>query len=151
MAGASPTIELGDFSNKKVAIISAQWHPDICDALVSGATRALQEGKVKKIKVMKVPGSFELPLAAQLLLNKGYDAAVVVGLVVRGETPHFEYVCQGVTQGIMTVSLSLSKPIGFGVLMTENLEQARARAGFPESFEDKGYDAAVAALKLLDI
>lgn len=151
MAGASPTIELGNYSDKKVAIISAQWHLDICDALIAGATKALEQGKVKKIRVIKVPGSFELPLAAQLVLQKGYDAAVVVGLVVRGETPHFEYVCQGVTQGVMTVSLSLNKPIGFGVLMTENLEQARARAGFPESFEDKGYDSAVAALKMLDI
>ena len=151
MAGAPPTIDLGDYSSKKVAIISAQWHPEICDALVAGATRALEQGKVKKIKVVKVPGSYELPLAAQLLLQKGYDAAIVVGLVVRGETPHFDYICQGVTQGVMNVSLSLSKPIGFGVLMTENLEQARARAGLADSFEDKGYDAAVAALRLLDL
>ena len=151
MAGASPPVDLGDYGSKKVAIISAQWHPEICDALVAGATRALEQGKVKKIKVVKVPGSFDLPLAAQLVLKKGYDAAVVVGLVVRGETPHFDYICQGVTQGIMNVSLSLSKPIGFGVLMTENLEQAHARAGFDDSFEDKGYDSAVAALKLLDL
>ncbi len=151
MVGASPTVELGNYNNKKVAIISAQWHPEICDALVTGATRALEQGQVKKIKVVRVPGSFELPLAAQRLLQKGYDAAVVVGLVVRGETSHFEYICQGVTQGVMTVSLSQNKPIGFGVLMTENLEQARARAGFAGSFEDKGYDAAIAALRLLDI
>ena len=151
MAGAAPKIDLGDYNSKKVAIISAQWHPEICDALVAGATRALEQGKVKKIKVVKVPGSFELPLAAQLLLQKGYDAAIVVGLVVRGETPHFDYICQGVTQGVMDVSLSLSKPIGFGVLMTENLEQARSRAGLADSFEDKGYDAAVAALKFLDL
>ena len=151
MAGESPSIELGDYRTKKVAIISAQWHPEICDALVAGATRALEQGKVKKVKVVRVPGSFELPLAAQLLLKKGYDAAVVVGLIVRGETPHFDYICQGVTKGVMDVSLSLSKPIGFGVLMTENLEQAHARAGFVDSFEDKGFDAAVAALKLMDI
>ncbi len=151
MAGASPAIELGDYSDKKVAVVSAQWHPDICDALVAGAVRALEQGKVKEIKLVKVPGSFELPLAAQRLLLKGFDAAVVVGLVVRGETPHFDYVCQGVTAGVMDVSLSQNKPVGFGVLMTENLEQARARAGLSDSFEDKGYDAAVAALRLLDI
>ena len=149
MAGASPKITGTVGVAKKVAIISAQWHPEICEALVSGAKRALVESQVKKIKVAYVPGSFELPLAAQYLLEKGYEAAIVVGLVLRGETPHFDYVCQGVTAGVMQVQLDLGKPIGFGVLMCDNLEQAVARAGMPGSFEDKGYDAAKAELATL--
>jgi 6,7-dimethyl-8-ribityllumazine synthase len=90
-----------------------------------------------------------LPLAAQYALDSGADAAVVLGVVVRGETPHFDYVCQGVTDGVMQVSLSRSKPIGFGVLTVENIEQAIARSGVPGSKEDKGFDATVAALDLL--
>jgi 6,7-dimethyl-8-ribityllumazine synthase len=149
MAGVAPKISTSEGVVKKVAIISAQWHPEICEALIAGAKRALEESQVKKIKVAYVPGSFELPLAAQYLLEKGYEAAVVVGLVLKGETPHFDYVCQGVTAGVVQVQLSTGKPIGFGVLMCDNLDQANARAGLPGSFEDKGYDAAKAALATL--
>jgi 6,7-dimethyl-8-ribityllumazine synthase len=117
--------------------------------MVAGAQRALSEAKVGSVEVAYVPGSFELPLAAQKFLRAGYDAAVVLGVVVRGETPHFEYVCQGVTSGVMQVSLTENKPIGFGVLTVENEAQARDRAGLPGSKEDKGYDSAIAALKLL--
>ena len=151
MAGSAPKVSISNAAVKKVAIISAQWHPEICEALVAGAKRALEEAEVKKIKVAYVPGSFELPLAAQYLLEKGYEAAIVVGLVLRGETPHFDYVCQGVTAGVMQVQLSTSKPIGFGVLMCDNLDQAVARSGLPGSFEDKGYDAAQAALATLNL
>ena len=100
-------------------------------------------------EVSYVPGSFELPLAAQKALDNGFDAAVIVGLVLKGETPHFDYVCQGVTQGVMDVQLSRSKPVGFGVLMCNDLDQAIARIGGPTSKEDKGYDAGIAALALL--
>ena len=101
--------------------------------------------------VIRVPGSFELPLAAQFAFEKGFDAAVVLGVVIQGETPHFDYVCQGVTQGVMDVSLKFSKPIGFGVLTVNTIEQAIAgiRCGRPESFEDKGFDSTVAAIALL--
>jgi 6,7-dimethyl-8-ribityllumazine synthase len=85
-----------------------------------------------------------------LALDKGADLVVVVGLVLRGETPHFDYICQGVTKGVMDVSLSRSKPVGFGVLMCDDLSQAQARAGFADSKEDKGFDAAIAALTLLN-
>jgi len=149
MSGASPKIEVGDLSTKRVAIVSAQWHPEICDALLSGAKRALDEAGIKDVEIRKVAGSFEIPLAAQRLLDAGYDAVVTVGLVLRGETPHFDYVCQGVTQGVMDVMLSRGKPIGFGVLMCDDLDQARARSGLAGSKEDKGYDAAKAALDLL--
>ena len=150
MSGASPKIKVGDLSNKRVAIVSAQWHPEICDALVAGAQRALREAGIEEVEIRKVAGSFEIPLAAQRLLDAGCDAVVTVGLVLRGETPHFDYVCQGVTSGVMEVMLSRSKPIGFGVLMCDDLDQARARSGLPGSKEDKGYDAAKAALDLLN-
>ena len=151
MAGIAPSINLGDMSKFKVAVISARWHREICDALVEGAQRALSQAKIDIAPVIHVPGSFELPLAAQYALDAGADAAVVLGVVVRGETPHFDYVCQGVTQGIMNVSLSRSKPIGFGVLTVDTVTQAIARSGVSGSTEDKGYDATVAALELLRV
>jgi 6,7-dimethyl-8-ribityllumazine synthase len=135
----------------RVAIISSSWHLDICNDLIAGAQRALKAASISKIEVTYVPGSFEIPLAAQLAFEQGVDAVVAVGLVLKGETPHFDYVCQGVTQGVMDVSLKFSAPIGFGVLMCNTLDQAIARSGRPESIEDKGYDSAVAAIKLLEI
>ena len=151
MAGIAPSINLGDLSKFKVAVISARWHREICDALVEGAQRALSQAKIDIAPVIHVPGSFELPLAAQYALDAGADAAVVLGVVVRGETPHFDYVCQGVTQGIMNVSLARSKPIGFGVLTVDTVTQAIARSGVAGSSEDKGFDATVAALELLRV
>lgn len=149
MSGAAPTIDVPNLPNARVAIISGQWHQDLCDAMVAGATRALTAAGVAEIKIDYVPGSFELPLAAQKYLRAGFDAAVVLGVVIRGETPHFDYVCQGVTTGIMQVSLTENKPVGFGVLTVENEQQARDRVGLPGSKEDKGFDSAIAALKLL--
>ena len=149
MAGKAPVLELKKLKDLKGVVISASWHPEICQALTDGAVRGFTESGISKVEVRKVAGSFELPLAAQLAFDSGFDVAVVVGLVLRGETPHFDYVCQGVTSGIMDVSLSRSKPIGFGVLMCDTIEQARARAGFVDSFEDKGYDSAIAALSIV--
>jgi 6,7-dimethyl-8-ribityllumazine synthase len=151
MAGQAPEIRIPQLPKAKVAIISSSWHPEICDDLVAGAQRALEAAGVKKIKVVHVPGSFEIPLAAQKIFEKGYDAVVAVGLVLKGETPHFDYVCQGVTQGVIDVSLKFSKPIGYGVLMCNDLDQAIARAGRPGSKEDKGFDSAIAALTLLEL
>ena len=149
MAGKAPVLEIKKLKDLKGVVISASWHPEICQALTDGALRGFTESGISKVEVRKVAGSFELPLAAQLAFDSGFDVAVVVGLVLRGETPHFDYVCQGVTSGIMDVSLSRSKPIGFGVLMCDTIEQARARAGFADSFEDKGYDSAIAALSIV--
>ena len=132
----------------KIAIISATWHDDICADLIKGAERACVAAKAEST-VIRVPGSFELPLAAQLAFEKGFDAAVVLGVVIQGETPHFDYVCQGVTQGVIDVQLKFSKPIGYGVLMCNDLDQAIARSGVPGSKEDKGFDAAIAALAFL--
>ena len=150
MAGKSPDLDIKNFSNLKAVVISASWHPEICQSLIDGAVKGLKSGGVEKIKISYVAGSFELPLAAQLALDKGADLVVVVGLVLKGETPHFDYICQGVTQGVMDVSLSRSKPVGFGVLMCDDLSQAQARSGGAGSKEDKGFDAAIAALTLLN-
>jgi 6,7-dimethyl-8-ribityllumazine synthase len=149
MAGHAPHIEIPSAPHAKVAIISSSWHQDICNDLIAGATRALTEANVKKIETHFVPGSFEIPLAAQKAFEKGFHAVVAVGLVLQGETPHFDYVCQGLTQGVMDVQLKFSRPIGFGVLMCNNLDQAIARSGRPGSKEDKGYDSAIAALALI--
>ncbi|CAN2190639.1 RibH Riboflavin synthase beta-chain [Candidatus Nanopelagicaceae bacterium] len=151
MAGHAPDISVPQMPHSRFAIISSSWHLDICNDLIAGAQRALLEAKVPEAKVIYVPGSFEIPLAAQKAFEKGYDAVVAVGLVLKGETPHFDYVCQGVTQGVIDVQLKFSKPIGYGVLMCNDLDQAIDRCGRPESKEDKGYDSAIAALKLLEL
>jgi 6,7-dimethyl-8-ribityllumazine synthase len=151
MSGSAPKLEIPSLAGSKVAIISARWHQDICEALITGAKRALKEAGITESEIVYVPGSFELPLAAQLALNAGADAAVVLGVVLRGETPHFDYVCQGVTNGVMEVSLKLDKPIGFGVLTVDSVQQAVARSGVAGSKEDKGYDSALAALELLRV
>ena len=151
MAGHAPTIGIKPLPGAKVAIISSSWHLDICNDLVAGAKRALTEAQVGTVEVQFVPGSFEIPLAAQYAFEAGFDAVVALGLVLKGETPHFDYVCQGVTQGVIDVSLKHSKPIGYGVLMCNDLDQAIDRCGRATSKEDKGYDSAVAALELLHL
>ena len=150
MLNNAPKVEIGKHPNLYAQVISSSWHPEICQSLIDGAVKGLKSGGIEKIKISYVAGSFELPLAAQLALDKGADLVVVVGLVLRGETPHFDYICQGVTQGVMDVSLSRSKPVGFGVLMCDDLSQAQARSGGAGSKEDKGFDAAIAALTLLN-
>ena len=114
MLNNAPKIEIGKYPTLSAQVISSSWHPEICQSLIDGAVRGLKSGGIEKIKISYVAGSFELPLTAQLALDKGADLVVVVGLVLRGETPHFDYICQGVTQGVMDVSLSRSKPVGFG-------------------------------------
>ncbi len=147
----APILGVPKMRNAKIAIVSSQWHIEICNALVEGAKRACEEAEVAEIRIEWVPGSFEIPLASTYLLESGYDAVVAVGLVLKGETPHFDFVCDGVTNGLMQVMLSSKKPVGFGVLMCNTLEQAIARAGLPGSTEDKGYEAANAALQMLEL
>lgn len=151
MAGNSPHLEIPSLPGAKIAVISARWHRDICQSMVAGAKRALAQAGINNPEEIEVAGSFELPLAAQYALDAGADAAIVLGVVIRGETPHFDFVCQGVTDGIMNLSLNRGKPIGFGVLTVDNREQAQARSGIPGSKEDKGFDSALAALDLLRI
>jgi 6,7-dimethyl-8-ribityllumazine synthase len=131
----------------RVGVVSTRWHPEITDALLDGALRALDELGVREPTVVRVPGAFELPVAAKALATSGHHAVVVLGLVLRGGTPHFDYVCQGVTQGITQVAVTCNIPVGFGVLTCDDLDQAIARAGLPGSQEDKGREAAEAAVE----
>jgi 6,7-dimethyl-8-ribityllumazine synthase len=131
----------------RVAVVATRWYPEITDALLDGALRALDEMGVSEPTVLRVPGAFELPVAAKALAATGHHAVICLGLVLRGGTPHFEYVCQGVTQGCTAVAVSCGIPIGFGVLTCDTLEQAIDRAGLPGSSEDKGREAAEAAVE----
>ena len=131
----------------KVAVVAARWHERITDALLDGALRALKDAKVSDPAIFRVPGSFELPVAAARLAGAGYDAVVCLGVVIRGGTPHFDYVCQAATTGLTEVSVRTGVPVGFGVLTCDTEQQALDRAGLPGSQEDKGYEAAQAAVQ----
>jgi len=130
----------------RVAVIAAQWHEKVMDGLVDGARRALGELGIADQAVLRVPGSFELPVVAKALADRGYDAVVALGVVIRGGTPHFDYVCQGVTEGLTRVSVDTGVPVGFGVLTCDTEEQALDRAGIAGSSEDKGHEAVTAAV-----
>ena len=129
-----------------MAVIAAQWHTQVMDGLVAGALRALHDLGIDEPTVLRVPGSFELPVVARVLAGRGYDAVVALGVVIRGGTPHFDYVCQGVTAGLTQVSVDTGVPVGFGVLTCDTEEQALDRAGLPGSSEDKGHEAVTAAV-----
>ena len=153
MAGTSPTLEslnLRALKCKKVAIISAQWHPKISDNLAAGAELIFKAAEIE-YETFTVSGSFELPLAAALKLDQGFDGAVVLGLVMRGDTAHFDYICAGVTTGVMQVSLEKAKPVGFGVLMCDNLAQAVERSNVGLGIGNKGEEAALAVLALWNL
>lgn len=142
----APDISITNTTDLRVAVVAAQWHQQVMDGLVEGAERALRELGIEEHTLIRVPGSFELPIAAKVLAGSGYDAVVALGVVIRGGTPHFDYVCQGVTQGLTQVSIDTGVPIGFGVLTCDNEEQALDRAGLPGSAEDKGHEAVTAAV-----
>jgi 6,7-dimethyl-8-ribityllumazine synthase len=147
MSGAGqPKLEPLDGSGLRVAVVAAEWHPEAMGGLLAGAQRALADCKVESPSIVRAPGSFELPVVAQGLARQGVDAVVALGVVVRGGTPHFEYVCQAVTEGLTRVALDAGIPVGFGVLTCDTDEQALARAGLDGSTEDKGYDATHAAV-----
>ena len=150
MSGSgAPTIETPRVEGARVAVVAAQWHPKVTDALVAGAVRALDESGVTDYSVIRVPGSFELPVTALHAAKAGYDAVVALGVVIRGDTPHFEYVCQAATNGLMEVGMTTGVPVGFGLLTCDNDPQALDRAGLPDSREDKGYESTQAALVTL--
>ncbi len=130
----------------QVAIIASSWHEQVMDGLIAGAIRTCgSAGAVAA--VYRVPGSFELPIVAAACARSGqFDALVALGVVIRGGTPHFEYVCQAATQGLSAVALDHGVPIGFGLLTCDTEEQALDRAGLPGSTEDKGAEATTAAL-----
>ncbi len=130
----------------RVAIVAARWHATVTNGLLEGARRALADSQVTDVTEIRVPGAFELPVAAARLAASGFDAIVALGVVIRGGTPHFDYVCSAATNGLTEVALRSGVPIGFGVLTCDDDEQALDRAGLPGSKEDKGYEATVAAL-----
>ena len=141
-----------DCAGKRFAIVAARFYPDLANQLVDGARRALRDCKVRDedVALYDVPGCFELPAAASRLIAADCaDAVVALGVVIRGETPHFDYVAGECARGIMNVQLATGVPIGFGVLTTENLAQAEERADPKRG--DKGYEAAIAAAALLGI
>jgi 6,7-dimethyl-8-ribityllumazine synthase len=144
----APTIDISAVNTGdaplKLAIIAASWHTEIMDGLLDGARRAAAEAGVETTEV-RVPGSFELPVAAARMAPS-FDAVVALGVVIRGGTPHFEYVCSAATTGLTEVSVRTGVPVGFGVLTCDTEEQGLERAGLPGSREDKGHEAVSAAL-----
>jgi 6,7-dimethyl-8-ribityllumazine synthase len=135
-----------DGSELTVAVVHGTWHPVIADGLLAGARRALEAAGARVVEY-PVPGSFELPVVAQAALTAGADAAVALGVIIRGGTPHFEYVAGAATQGLTEVAVRTGKPVGFGVLTLDDEQQGLDRAGLPGSKEDKGAEAASAALQ----
>jgi 6,7-dimethyl-8-ribityllumazine synthase len=142
----APELSVKNCGDLRVAVIAAQWHEKVMDGLVDGALRKLHQLGIDEPTLLRVPGSFELPVAAKAVADRGYDAIIALGVVIRGGTPHFDYVCQGVTQGLTQVSVDTGVPIGFGVLTCDTEEQALDRAGLEGSHEDKGDEAATAAV-----
>ena len=139
-----PTLDT-DGTGLKITIVSGLWHHAIADGLMNGAKRVLDaSGAV--VTVVQVPGSFELPLVSKAALDAGADGVVALGVIVRGGTPHFEYVSAAATDGLTRVALDTGKPVGFGVLTLDDEQQGLDRAGLPGSKEDKGAEAAEAAL-----
>jgi 6,7-dimethyl-8-ribityllumazine synthase len=135
-----------DCHDLRVAVVAASWHETVMEGLLAGAQEALRRYQVEAPVVVRVPGSFELPVVAQALAQKGFDAVVALGVIIRGGTPHFEYVSSAATDGLARVALEHDTAIGFGLLTCDNEEQALDRAGLEGSREDKGYEAASAAL-----
>ncbi len=147
MSGAgAPDPAVVDASSLRVAIVAASWHEQVMGGLVDGARRACAERGVPDPALVRVPGTFELPVAAACLADAGYDAVVALGVVVRGGTPHFDYVCSAATDGLTQVAVETRVPVGFGVLTCDTEQQALDRAGLEGSQEDKGHEAAAAAL-----
>lgn len=144
-AGApTPALDPAAACGLTVAVVAARWHTEIMDGLIAGARSAAADLGLDPVLV-RVPGTVELSVAAARLAER-FDAVVVLGVVVRGDTPHFDYVCHSVTQGVTQVSVRTGTPVGFGVLTVDTEQQARDRAGLPGSREDKGREALEAAV-----
>ncbi|GAA3588839.1 6,7-dimethyl-8-ribityllumazine synthase [Klugiella xanthotipulae] len=139
-----PTLEV-DGSGIRVAIVAGSWHEEITNGLIAGAERTLT-AIGSDYELIRVPGSFELPLVARTALENGFDAAVALGVIIRGGTPHFEFVSDAATSGLTRAALDAGKPVGFGVLTLDDEQQGLDRAGLPGSTEDKGEEAALAAV-----
>ncbi|GLY07522.1 MULTISPECIES: 6,7-dimethyl-8-ribityllumazine synthase [Actinoplanes] len=146
MAGfGDPHMETVDGSGLKLGIVGSRWHNDLVDHMISRAEEAAKACGVANVLTVRVAGSVELPIVAQALAKK-CDAVVALGVVIKGETQHFEYVCDAVTEGLIRVALDEQKPVAHGVLTVHSLGQARDRAGLEDSIEDKGWQCTVAVL-----
>ena len=147
MSGAgAPDDKPVDCHDLRVAVVAASWHTEVMDGLLAGAQRALKAYQVEAPVILRVPGAFELPVVAGALAAQGYDAVIALGVVIRGGTPHFDYVCNAATNGLSRVALDHSTAVGFGLLTCDDEKQALDRAGLPASSEDKGWEATAAAL-----
>ncbi len=146
MAGhGTPELDTVDARGLTLGVVAARWHAEITEALLARATAAATACGVDSVRVARVAGSVELPVVAQALADT-CDAVVALGVVIRGDTAHFDYVCRSVTDGLTRVALDARTPVAHGVLTVDTVEQARDRAGLPQSAEDKGWSATVAAL-----
>jgi 6,7-dimethyl-8-ribityllumazine synthase len=141
-----PDGQVVDAAGLRVAIAATRWHAEITDQLVDRALAAARACGIGEPRVVRVPGAVELPVVAAELA-RSHDAVACLGAVIRGGTPHFDYVCDAVTYGLTRVALDAGTPVGNGVLTCDTLQQARDRSGGPDSAEDKGWDAVVAALE----
>jgi len=144
-AGAPNAAETIDGSGLRVVVVAGTWHEEITNGLIAGAQRTLDAAGASH-SLVRVPGSFELPVVSKAALEAGADAVVALGVIIRGGTPHFEYVSAAATDGLTRVALDTGKPVGFGVLTLDDEQQGLDRAGLPGSKEDKGEEAAHAAL-----
>ena len=134
------------FNGSRVVIVASSWHTQIMDGLIAGASRIIQDAGITP-EVHRVPGTFELPIAAKAAALAGADVVVALGVVIRGGTPHFDYVCSGTTNGIMEVMLKYNKPVAFCVLTDNNIQQSIDRSGGIHG--NKGTEAAIACLKMI--
>ena len=151
MSGAGAPKLVIDASDLQVAIVVTSWHPEITNSLLAGAERALKAAGNETYEVWRVPGAFELPLGAQKAMDAGADVVVALGVVIRGDTPHFDYVCSAATDGLTRVQLDNQIAIGFGLLTVDTEQQAIDRAGLPGSKEDKGAEAVEAAVLMANL
>ena len=135
-----------DCHDLRVAVVAASWHERVMQGLLDGTMEALRRHQVESPVVVRVSGSFELPVVASALAAQGFDAIIALGVIIRGGTPHFEYVSSAATDGLTRVALDHGVPIGFGLLTCDDEQQALDRAGLEGSKEDKGYEATSAAL-----
>ena len=140
----SPDIVV-DGHGLSIVVIAGSWHDEITDGLIAGAIRVIEAAGATHT-LIRVPGAFELPLVAQTALRAGADAVVCLGVIIRGGTPHFDFVANAATDGLTRVALDEGKPVGFGVLTLDDEQQGLDRAGLPSSRVDKGAEAAAAAL-----
>ena len=145
MSGAGASLLKADGSGLRVAIVASTWHEEIMNGLIDGASRACAEAGVEAT-LIRVAGSFELPIVAQACARSDFDAIIALGVISRGDTPHFEFVSDAATTGLLRVSLDTGIPIGFGLLTCDTERQALDRAGLPGSVEDKGAEATWAAV-----